>query len=125
MPVSPDVFKRAFEDVINYLISYLLKIILCLNKLINYQLVTITHDLKLKSSTFFFSANSITSAGQGVLTFIISEYVTFPELLMDAHLNFAQNKLPVRAAIKLLNCKRLMRSPELTNPLPGGMTPLK
>lgn len=87
--------------------------------------MTITHDLKLKSSTFFFSANSITSAGQGVLTFIISEYVTFPELLMDAHLNFAQNKLPVRAAIKLLNCKRLMRSPELTNPLPRGMTPLK
>lgn len=124
MPVSPDVFKRAFEDVINYSISYLLKIILCLNKLINYQLVTITHDLKLKSNTFF-SANSITSAGQGVLTFNVSEYVPFPELLMDAHLNFAQNKLPVRAAIKLLNWKRLMRSPELTNPLPGGMTPLK
>lgn len=124
MPVSPDVFKRAFEDVINYSISYLLKIILCLNKLINYRLVTITHDLKLKSNTFF-SANSITSAGQGVLTFNVSEYVTFPELLMDAHLNSAQNKLPVRAAIKLLNWKRLMRSPELTNPLPGGMTPLK
>lgn len=124
MPVSPDVFKRAFEDVINYSISYLLKIILCLNKLINYRLVTITHDLKLKSNTFF-SANSITSAGQGVLTFSVSEYVTFPELLMDAHLNSAQNKLPVRAAIKLLNWKRLMRSPELTNPLPGGMTPLK
>lgn len=86
--------------------------------------MTITHDLKLKSNTFF-SANSITSAGQGVLTFNVSEYVTFPELLMDAHLNFAQNKLPVRAAIKLLNWKRLMRSPELTNPLPGGMTPLK
>lgn len=102
MPVSPDVFKRAFEDVINYSISYLLKIILCLNKLINYRLVTITHDLKLKSNNFF-SANSITSAGQGVLTFSVSEYVTFPELLMDAHLNSAQNKLPVRAAIKLLN----------------------
>lgn len=86
--------------------------------------MTITHDLRLNSSTFF-SANSITSPGQGVLMFIVSEYVTFPELLMDAHLNSAQNKLPVPAAIKLLNWKRLVRSPELTKPLPGGMTPLK
>lgn len=101
------------------------EIILCFNKLINHWLVTITHDLRLKSTTFFFSANSITSAGQGGLTVIASEYMTFPELLMDTSLNCAKDKLSVHAAIKLFNWNRLMRSPELTNPSPRGMTPLK
>ena len=115
MPIFPGVFKMPFEEVINYLI-HLWKIILCLSKLMNHWFVTITHDLRLKFSPF--SANSTSSAGQGVLTFIVSEYVTFPELLMDAHFNCAKNKLPVHAAVKLLTWKRPMRSPELLIPCP-------
>lgn len=111
----PDFIKRPFEEVINYLISYLLKIILSLNKLINHQLETITHDLRLKFSTFF-SANSTFSSGQASLTFMAGEYVTFPELLMDAHWNCAKNKLPVHTAIHKM--VELMRSQEFVNPLP-------
>lgn len=78
--------------------------------------MTITHDLRLKFSTFFFSANSTFSSGQASLTFMAGEYVTAPELLMDAHWNCAKNKLPVHTAINKI--VELMRSHEFVNPSP-------
>lgn len=116
MPIFPGVFKRPSEEVINFLI-HLWKIILCLKKLMNHWLVTITHDPRLKFSPFF-SANFTSSAGQRILTFLASE-------LWDAHFNCAKNKLPVHVAVKLLTWKRPMRSPELLIPGLEAWPPLK
>lgn len=53
------------------------------------------------------------------------EWVRFLELFMDAHFHRAKKKLLVPAATELLNWKKKTKSPEVSNPLPGGMTPPK